>query len=194
MLFALITVGGCKIKTDIVDPYVTKEFVVLVPNTLLDFQKVTEAIVETIVEITTVIDSAQLNETTTFPTTQSTPKSDSEILQRINEIRRENGLKDLMISDDLCLIAEIRAEEASKLWSHTRPNGKRVDSLADKIEWCVIGENLAKHKNAPTEKVVEAWVNSKSHYENIINPRFIKCGIGEFKNGDMIYISMIFTD
>ena len=195
---SLFIAGGCKIKTDYnIDPYATKESVVLIPNPLIKFQNVTEAIVEKIVEITTVIYSTHENKPTTVPTTtKPTQETNPEILRNINKIRCANELDPLEMNDDLILIAQIRAKEASEKWSHERPNGTLVDSLANdmNIEWGVIGENLANHTDASVEKIVDAWMNSETHRKNILNSRFQKCGIAEFENNNITYVSIIFTD
>ncbi len=194
---SLLIAGGCKIKTEFIDPYVTKESVVLIPNPLIDFQKITETIVETIAEITTVIYSTHENKPTTIPTTtKPTQETDSDILKIINDIRCTNGLNPLEIKDNLTVIAQIRAKEASEQWSHQRLDGTLVDTLANKmhLEWQVIGENLANHTDASAEKIVDAWMNSETHRQNILNSRFQKCGIAEFKNDNITYVSIIFTD
>ena len=164
-------------------------------------QKISETIVETIVEITTIIHSTHLSETATVPstvppTTKSAEEIDSEILRIINEVRCANELNPLEIKDNLTMIAQIRAKEASEKWSHERPDGTLVDTLANEmhLEWQVIGENLANHTGASAEKIVDAWMNSETHRQNILNSRFQKCGIAEFENDNITYVSIIFTD
>ena len=100
------------------------------------------------------------------------------------------------MNDELILIAQIRAEEASEKWSHERPDGTLVDSLANEMnfEWRLVGENLANHTGAASKEIVNAWMNSETHRQNILNSRFQKCGIGEYENNNTIYVSIIFTD
>lgn len=193
----LFFIGGCKIKNTF-QYTTTKESVVLIPNTLLDIPEITETIVKTVVELTTVIFSTVTDAATTVPIIPTTEKSDSEIVQLVNDIRLKNELTPLELSSDLCLVAEIRAKEVSKLWSHTRPDGTNVDSLAEKYgitDWSLLGENLAKYTpGCGFDDVVDAWVNSQTHYKNLINPRFRKFGIGEYEDESYIYVSLIFSD
>lgn len=198
LVFIMVLTGGCKIKKTFQDDFATKESIVLIPNIMLDFPQITETIVETVVELTTVIFSTFAATPTTDPIVQTTENPDSEIVQLVNNIRTENKMKPLEISSDLSEVAEIRAKEASKVWSHTRPNGKQIDSLAEEcgiIDWSLLGENLAEYTIGCTpDAVVYAWINSQSHYDNLINPRFRKCGIGEYKDESYIYVSLIFSD
>ena len=105
-------------------------------------------------------------------------------LSRINEIRRENGLPDLQWSEELSQAAAVRAEEASQLWSHTRPNGQPYNSVNDEV----MGENLA--KNYPdAESTVEAWMNSDSHRAILLDKEFKTVGISvvETEDGQKYY-------
>ncbi len=198
LVFIMVLTGGCKIEKTFQDVFITKESVVLIPNTLLDIPGIKESIVESVVELTTVIFSMYSDTPTREPIVQTTENPDSEIVQLVNNIRTKNKLIPLEISSDLCVLAEIRAKEASELWSHTRPDGTKVDSLAEECgvtNWSVIGENLAKHTmGCASNVVVDAWVNSQSHYDNLINSKFRKCGIGEYRSNNLVYVSLIFSD
>ena len=182
----LIFTGGCSLTEKVANENHTED------TKVTEF---TEMITETVIELTT----AYLTyiETSSIKTeTRISEKCDSDIVDLINGIRIENDIKPLALSSKLCCVAEIRAQEASGLWSHTRPDGSKINKLADEydVEWMIIGENLAKHKNASTENIVEAWMNSKAHRNNILNTKFRMCGIGEYVYDSTIYISFVFTD
>lgn len=152
--------------------------------------KAVELVTKIIVEITALISENPTNREVEQTTA---PVKNTDLINIINDYRSEMNLTELTVIDELCEIAEIRAEEASVLWSHTRPNGKRIDSLLNDtdIKWSVVGENLAKHQNASVETVVDAWMASESHRKNLLNPKFKYCGFAEYNDGEINYVSLI---
>lgn len=99
----------------------------------------------------------------------------------INGFRAEKGIAPLKLSDELTQIACARAEEIawSGKHSHTRPNGKKFSSMLKDagITEGIAGENIGWGYETVND-VCEAWKNSQSHYENIMNPDFVEIGIG----------------
>ncbi len=105
----------------------------------------------------------------------------NEVLEIINGYREEGGLEPLVLDDKLTTIACARAEEIawSGRHSHYRPNNKFFSSILKDagITKGSAGENIGwGYPEAPL--VCEAWKNSETHYENIMNPEFTRIGIG----------------
>lgn len=96
------------------------------------------------------------------------------ILDLINRERFKAGLKPLSYRMDIQKASDLRAKEASVCWSHSRPDGTPYYSADDRI----YGENLAKGYKTPQE-IVMAWMKSKSHRANILNPDYKGACIGE---------------
>ena len=100
-------------------------------------------------------------------------------LDLINEYRKENNLSELKPFSDLQKVAGIKAEDLvnNKYFSHTSKNlGTPFEMLKDNgISYEIAGENLA--GSTTPEKAVEAWINSPSHRENILEGRFEYTGI-----------------
>ncbi|MBQ8763091.1 MAG: CAP domain-containing protein [Clostridia bacterium] len=105
----------------------------------------------------------------------------SEVLEIINSYRAEGGLEPLILDDKLTTIACARAEEIawSGKHSHYRPNNKFFSSILKDagITKGNAGENIGWGYPAAAA-VCEAWKNSETHYENIMNPEFTRIGIG----------------
>ena len=101
----------------------------------------------------------------------------------INDIREENNLESLDWDINLETVADVRANEISDVFSHTRPNGQPWSTVNSKIQG---GENLAFGYDTPKE-VVQAWMDSESHKENILYPDFEKCAIAIYENDDVLY-------
>ena len=87
---------------------------------------------------------------------------------KINEQRTAAGLGTLTWSNGLEQASEVRAVEASELWSHNRPDGTEYWTVNSNI---VYGENLAKGYSTADEAVT-AWMNSYSHRDNILYSDF----------------------
>lgn len=103
----------------------------------------------------------------------------------VNEIRAENGLDELSWDTNLESVANVRASEISKNFSHTRPNGKQWYTVNSKIQG---GENLAfGFDNA--EDVVDAWMNSPTHRDNILYDEFEKVAISIYEEDGTYYFA-----
>lgn len=104
-----------------------------------------------------------------------------ENLRTVNAYRAEKGIAPLKLNEKMTLMACARAEEVA--WSgehsHTRPNGSRCFTIFKEagFEKGKAGENLGYVFDNP-EEVCQAWKDSKTHYENLMNPEFTEIGIG----------------
>jgi len=101
------------------------------------------------------------------------------LLQKTNDQRVEEGLAPLVTNDQLNKAAYLKAQDMiqNNYWAHTSPNGTTPWKwLADvDYNYSVAGENLA--KNYPTSAAtVEAWMNSPSHRDNIMNSSYTQVG------------------
>lgn len=102
-----------------------------------------------------------------------------ETLDLINEYRVQNGLTELKPYYDLYNVAKLKAEdlEQNNYFEHQSPNlGTPFEMLRNnKIQYQIAGENLA--GNTTPARAVNAWINSKTHRENILEERFQYTGI-----------------
>ena len=96
-----------------------------------------------------------------------------------NEIRTAAGAEALLWDEELYETAKIRAEEASIVWSHTRPDGSHWSILSENLH----GENLAKgYKTA--KEAVDAWMASKGHKENLLRESFTRGAVAFFSTSN----------
>lgn len=100
-------------------------------------------------------------------------------LDIINKKREAESLSKLTWDKNLVNVAKIRAEEASQCWSHTRPDGTAWYTVSKIIH----GENLAKNYSTPTE-VVNAWMASQGHKDNILRKNFKRTAIATYTTSD----------
>ena len=96
------------------------------------------------------------------------------VFEKVNEYRLENGLPKLKYSKELQEVAEIKAKDLleSNNFSHmSETYGKTFNIMRDKqIEYKIAGENLAGNINS--NKAVEAWINSETHRDNILESQY----------------------
>ena len=111
--------------------------------------------------------------------TVSLTEEENKTLELINKYREQNGLNELEPFLELQEVSKLKAEDIveNNYFSHTSPNlGSTFDLIKSQgIKYKVAGENLA--GNITPKRAVEAWINSKTHRENILEDRFEYTGI-----------------
>lgn len=114
-----------------------------------------------------------------------TPETYSKIVYRAldltNEARILHGLPPLIWNSSLSQAAAWKAQDMAFTGAveHLDQFGRRVDARAiqfgyDQFEW--LGENLAGGFRDP-ERVVQAWLKSPKHRDNLLRPEFQEVGI-----------------
>lgn len=106
-------------------------------------------------------------------------EEERQILELINQYRLQNGLDELKIISKLQDVAYLKADDLveNEYFSHTSETlGTPFEMLQlNGVTYKVAGENLAGNINA--KSAVEAWINSESHKENILDKDFEYTGI-----------------
>lgn len=120
-----------------------------------------------------------------------------QIIYWTNISRNNNGsLKFLVDDQTLDKIAEKRVDDmfAKTYFEHIFPSGDDVSKEADSLGYAyiVIGENIALGNFESSKSLVDAWMNSPTHRENILNKNFTNIGVstktGTY-NGQKVSIS-----
>lgn len=109
--------------------------------------------------------------------------AEAQILKGINAERKAAGLSELRHDPDMDNGADIRAAEIVKKWSHTRPDGSEYWT-ADKDN--IYGENLSKDFTSVND-IVDSWMDSPSHRDNVLFKDFKTCAISTIKTTDGRY-------
>ena len=107
------------------------------------------------------------------------------VYEIVNQERIKAGVKPLRFNDKVNKAAMKRANECHKYFSHTRPNGKDCFTVFSEfgIKQSYAGENIALGYSAP-KYVMEGWMQSKGHRDNILNPVFTDFGCGVCSTGE----------
>ena len=122
-----------------------------------------------------------------------------EVLRLVNQERANAGVGALTMDDvNLSNAAQVRAKEIIELFSHTRPDGTSCfTALTEQgVQNGYAGENIAAGYATP-EKVVDGWMHSEGHRENILNAHYRKLGVGYYyQQGSQYgaYWVQMFTD
>ncbi len=135
------------------------------------------------------------NDKITVPLPDETLKTvEQEVVNLVNAERKKQNLAPLAIDWQVSRVAQYKSEDMgnNNYFSHNSPTyGSPFDMLKSfKISYSYAGENIAKGQKTP-QAVVDAWMNSQGHRENILNSKFTKIGIGYYiKNGTVYWTQM----
>lgn len=94
------------------------------------------------------------------------------VIAQTNTERIRQGLPALRMDSELMSAARIRAEEISRKFSHTRPNGKSGSSVSVAAR----NENIARGHGSP-DRVMAAWLTSDSHRRNLLARGYGSIGV-----------------
>ena len=117
------------------------------------------------------------------------------VFDLVNKERKANGLGTVALSDELCKVADVRAKEIVKSFSHTRPNGTSCFTAFKEngVTYRYAGENIA-YGQKTAIIVMNAWMNSTGHRANILNKNFGKIGIACYNFNGVKYWVQLFTN
>ena len=106
--------------------------------------------------------------------------TEAEVIAKVNEIRVANGLNTLRYDASLEASADVRADELTVRFSHTRPDGSDWYTVNPDLMY---GENLADGYTT-ADAVVNAWMASPEHKANILKSDFTTVAVSTaVKNG-----------
>ncbi len=147
---------------------------------------------------------------TSVPTAEPTPnptaepandKSSSDfggsILALVNSHRNASGLGSLKYSSAMQQAADTRAKECAQSFSHSRPDGAKAHTALTErgISFTAFGENLfmaTGMSDVSAEYVVEQWMSSSGHRQNIMQEMFTHMCIGVASKGNEIFVVQLF--
>lgn len=120
----------------------------------------------------------------------ATEKSDfaNQVVDLVNKERAKAGLNPLKSDEKLTKVAMIKAQDMydNNYFDHQSPTlGSPFDLMkAQGVQYRTAGENIAKGQRSP-EEVMNAWMNSEGHRQNILNPNYSAIGVAYY-NGEWV--------
>jgi uncharacterized protein YkwD len=115
-----------------------------------------------------------------------------QILSLVNQERASRGLSSLTLNEQLSVSAQKYAERMrdQKFFSHTSPDGttyRMRNEAAGYTNWTWMGENIA-YGQTSAAQVMDDWMNSKGHRENILEPKAKELGVGYVGGGTTYWV------
>lgn len=114
----------------------------------------------------------------------TTDISSQELLLLTNQKRQENGLQPLTLNEQLSQAAALKGNDmfGKNYWSHNSPDGITPWFFIKRAGYNYVyaGENLARGFTSSTT-VVEAWMASPSHKENVLSKNYKEIGFAVLK-------------
>ncbi|WP_031553487.1 CAP domain-containing protein [Oribacterium sp. FC2011] len=117
-----------------------------------------------------------------------------EMIDAVNIIRRENGLDEYEIDDDIMKACEIRAQELSVKFGHWRPDGTSAHTAIDEISgrYRPCCENIYTGKKSPV-KIVNSWYSLEGHRNVLLSSTHNHIGVGHAKVDGKDYWVLLVT-
>ena len=113
---------------------------------------------------------------------------EKEVVEIVNQKRKENGLNPLIIDEKLSHVARVKSQDMADnhYFDHTSPTYGSPFDMMEKfgISYRAAGENIAKGQKTPKE-VVNAWMNSSGHRKNILSSSYTHIGVGHVSKGNL---------
>ncbi|GEM_PF-1160099 len=128
------------------------------------------------------------------------PEVERQVVDIINKMRSEAGLEPLVHEPMLQAAADQHSEEMFRLnyFDHESPVEENrtlpqrlVSAGMKKYGWA--GENIAMVAKPAAESLVEMWMKSQGHKENILRADFRFTGIAVYGDGDRYYATQVFS-
>lgn len=112
---------------------------------------------------------------------------EQEVVKLTNAEREKQGLAALKIDTELSKVARAKSQDMkdNNYFDHNSPTyGSPFDMMKKfGISYTTAGENIAQGQQTP-EEVVQAWMDSPGHRENIMNSSFTHIGVGYVESGN----------
>lgn len=107
--------------------------------------------------------------------------SRDEVVNLTNQRRIAAGLSPLTLNANLSNAAQLKGSDMidRDYWAHVSPDGTQPWSFFKRVGYGYryAGENLARDFSSASA-AVDAWMNSPTHRDNILNPKYKEIGIG----------------
>lgn len=129
------------------------------------------------------------NSTNTDSVKKDTKISVDGVIYYTNIERKKAGLPELVKNLKLNKSATLKTDDmfTAQYFEHTAPDGETAADLTRSVDYKfqIVGENLALGVFDTDKSLVKAWMDSPTHRENILNPKYTEIGaavgIGDYK-------------
>ena len=121
----------------------------------------------------------------TIPNIDSIKELETEVVRLVNIERSKRGLQTLTQNWELSRVARYKSQDMidKGYFAHNSPTyGSPFDMIeAFGIRFSAAAENIAQGQRTPQE-VMNSWMNSPGHRNNILSPSYYQIGVGAAKD------------
>lgn len=108
--------------------------------------------------------------------------AEADFVARINQLRASRGLSTLSVDGELT--------SAARQWASTMAAKGEIFHASDlsggvSANWTKLGENVG--VGGDVASLFQAFVDSPSHFENLVDPSYSRVGVGVVVSGDRIF-------
>ena len=152
---------------------------------------------KTNVESQPVYNSQQNNQQSNTPVQSiDTSSLEQQIHDQINTIRIQNGQKALVYNEQISNMAREHSKDMAlnNYFDHTSLDGKTFQDrvFASRIACYPAGENIEinyKSESNLLDSIIQTWLDSPEHKQNILYPFYTSEGIGVYVSGDNVLVT-----
>ncbi len=125
-----------------------------------------------------------------IPNLDATKSIEQQVINLTNQERTKAGLKPLVADWELSRVARYKSMDMrdKNYFSHDSPTYGSPFTMMKNfgITYRSAGENIAAGQPTP-QQVVQAWMNSPGHRQNILNASYTHIGVGYAKGGTRVH-------
>jgi uncharacterized protein YkwD len=137
------------------------------------------------------------------------PALETRIYELVEQQRRtiDPHAAELALDSELVGVAREKSADmaARSYMAHASPDGRTSANIImdeDASFEGLLGENIAAQPYYPkygvdveifARRVVDIWLASKNHRENLVDPAYLRTGVGAAVNGNTVYVTELFA-
>jgi len=125
-----------------------------------------------------------------IPSIDNVKTLEQQVINLVNKERAASGLAPLASNWELCRVARYKSQDMinKKYFAHQSPTYGSPFTMMQSfgIRFSAGGENIAYGQRTPQE-VMNAWMNSPGHRNNIMSPIYTQIGVGVAKASNGTY-------
>lgn len=182
----IVFFGACPIKAQTL-PYPSKNYTVQAGDSLWRIAVKNQVGVPEIVSYNPHITNPNMiitGEVLKIPDLSAIKAYENEVIRLVNIERAKNGVAPLKANWQLSRVARLKCEDMrdKNYFSHTSPTyGSPFNMIKNfGFTYRTAGENIAKGQVTAVQ-VMNSWMNSPGHRQNILSPNYTEIGVGYAK-------------
>lgn len=121
----------------------------------------------------------------TVPTIDDVKAQESEVVRLVNAERAKRGLQPMKTNWQVSRVARYKSQDMinKRYFAHNSPTYGSPFNMMESfgVKFSAAGENIAYGQQSP-QAVMNSWMNSPGHRNNILSPSFTEIGVGLAKN------------